>query len=109
MRPLITGIQGLVALVVLALGGMTLPAGAAGANIVWVSFHPDDDTPSQAAADAGFTQAPDAGYTQLLRSAGHTVTRVVTSSTPDVEYLETFDLIIISRSVGSGNYQTPES
>lgn len=79
------------------------------ANIAWVSFHPADDQPSSAAATAGFTEAPDAPYTQLLRDNGHTVTRVVTSATPDVDYLNTFDLVIISRSVPSGNYQNPPS
>ncbi|MBL9135186.1 MAG: hypothetical protein JNK85_04930 [Verrucomicrobiales bacterium] len=86
-----------------------LKADAAGANIVWVSFHSADNTPSAAAVGAGFTQAPDAAYTQLLRSAGHTVTRYVTTATPDVALLNTFDLVVISRSVPSGNYQTPES
>lgn len=82
---------------------------AATANIVWVSFHSADNTPSGAAAGAGFTQAPDFEYTQLLASTGHTVTRYVTTATPDVAYLNTFDLVIISRSVPSGNYQTEES
>ena len=45
------------------------------ANIFWVSFHPDDNMPSADALAAGFLQAPDAGYTQLLRNAGHNVTR----------------------------------
>src|SRR5262245_3838508 len=75
------------------------------ANIYWVSFHADDNTPSAAAATAGFTNAPDAGYTQLLRTNGHTVTRVITSDTPDTALLNTADLVIISRSVGSGNYE----
>ena len=81
----------------------------AAANVVWVSFHAADDSPSAAAAGAGFTQAPDGDYTRLLRNAGYTVTRYVTSATPDVNLLNTFDLVIISRSVPSGNYQTPES
>lgn len=85
------------------------PPAEEGANIVWVSFHAGDDEPSQAAADAGFTRAPDAGYTDLLASAGHTVTRYVTSTFPDVDYLNTFDLVIISRSVPSGDYQQPDS
>lgn len=80
-----------------------------GANIVWVSFHPGDDEPSAAAATAGFTNASDVAYTQLLREAGHQVTRYVTTATPDVDQLNTFDLVIISRAVPSGNYQTPES
>jgi uncharacterized surface protein with fasciclin (FAS1) repeats len=74
-------------------------------NIAWVSFHPADDQPSTAAADAGFTEAPDVGYTELLRSAGHNVTRIVTSNNPDAGLLNRFDLIIISRSAPSGDYQ----
>ncbi|HUS33929.1 MAG TPA: hypothetical protein VM680_01130, partial [Verrucomicrobiae bacterium] len=82
---------------------------AAPAKIVWVSFHNGDAEPSAAAAGAGFTEAPDVGYTKLLAEAGHTITRYVTTATPDVDFLNTFDLVIISRSVPSGNYQTPES
>lgn len=79
------------------------------ANIIWVSFHGGDGTPSANAATAGFTQAPDIGYTDLLKSAGHTVTRMVSSATPDVATLNKADLVIISRSVASGNYQTDAS
>jgi hypothetical protein len=89
--------------------GMPIHSHAATANIGWVSFHPADDTPSGAAAGAGFTAAPDADYTQILRSAGHTVTRMVTSAAPDVAQLNSFDLVIISRSVPSGHYQTVDS
>lgn len=85
------------------------PVVADPANIVWVSFHTGDAEPSANAAAAGFTEAPDVGYTKLLTEAGHTVTRYVTTATPDVALLNTFDLVIISRSVPSGNYQTPES
>ncbi len=80
-----------------------LPSNAA--NIAWVSFHSADDSPSAAAAGAGFTEAPDAGYTQLLRSNGHSVSRIATSATPDAATLNGYDLIIISRSVPSGHYQ----
>lgn len=76
-----------------------------GANVYWVSFHPDDNTPSANALAAGFIQAPDAGYTQLLRNAGHTVTRVLSSGTPNISLLNAADLVIISRSVPSGDYQ----
>ncbi|HVR36345.1 MAG TPA: LamG-like jellyroll fold domain-containing protein, partial [Methylomirabilota bacterium] len=82
-------------------------ASATGANIAWISFHPADDEPSGAAAGVGFTEAPDVGYTQLLEADGHTVTRFVTSGTPDTATLNTFDLVIISRSVPSGDYQDP--
>ncbi len=97
------------ALAILLTPGLSNRALAAGANIVWVSFHAADTTPSAAAATAGFTQAPDAEYTQLLRAAGHTVTRYITTATPDVNFLNTFDLVIVSRSVPSGNYQQPAS
>lgn len=80
-----------------------------GANIVWVSFHNADNEPSAAAAGAGFTEAPDVEYTRLLQAAGHRVTRYLTTTTPDVAFLNTFDLVIVSRSNPSGNFQTPES
>ncbi|MCI0745300.1 MAG: hypothetical protein L0Y58_07835 [Verrucomicrobia subdivision 3 bacterium] len=75
------------------------------ANIIWVTFHSDDNTPSTAAASAGFTNAPDAGYTQLLRDNGHTVTRYLTRDIPEANVLNAADLVIISRSVPSGNYE----
>lgn len=84
------------------------PAGPkTSARIAWVSFHRADATPSAAAAAAGFTKAPDVAYTDLLKENGHDVTRVLTSGTPDAALLNAFDLIIISRSVGSGDYQDP--
>jgi uncharacterized surface protein with fasciclin (FAS1) repeats len=76
-----------------------------GNNVAWVSFHAADDEPSIDAAAAGFTLAPDIGYTDLLKSRGHQVTRIVTSGTPDAGLLNRFDLVIISRSVPSGDYQ----
>jgi hypothetical protein len=78
------------------------------ANIIWISFHSADNTPSAAAATAGFTQAPDVGYTQLLANNGHTVTRVVTLDNAGLNaaMLNAADLVIISRSVPSGHYQT---
>lgn len=74
-------------------------------DILWVSFHSADDTPTTAAADAGFTAAPDVGYTQLLAANGHNVTRYVTTATPDAAMLNAADLVIVSRSVPSSNYQ----
>jgi hypothetical protein len=102
----------LVLLVTLALSGSSLPA----ANIAWVSLHPADNTPSAAAATAGFTNAPDAGYTALLAANGHHVTRFVSVDnidtalfpdgiTPILPALQTNDLIILSRSSASGHYQ----
>jgi hypothetical protein len=79
-----------------------------GARIAWISFHPEDDTASAAAQTAGFTNAaPDVGYTELLRANGHDVTRFVSTGNPDTNVLNTFDLVILSRSVGSGEYQDP--
>ena len=72
---------------------------------MWVSFHPADVTPSALAITAGFTNAPDKAYTDLLTANGHTVTRVVTSGTPNATQLNAADLVIISRSVPSGDYQ----
>jgi hypothetical protein len=79
------------------------------ANIAWVTFHPADGTPSANAALAGFTVAPDIGYTALLAAQGHTVTRIVRfdSATPAlVAPLNAYDLVVISRSVPSGDFQT---
>jgi len=79
------------------------------ANIAWVSFHPADNSPSSGASGLGFTNAPDAPYTQLLRANGHTVTRVVVfdNATPEtVGFLNQYDLVIISRSVNSGFFET---
>jgi len=75
------------------------------ANIAWVSFHPADDTPSTAAGDAGFTEAPDVLYTSALRNGEYAVDRIITSATPDTALLNTYDLVIISRSVSSSHYQ----
>ncbi len=80
---------------------------AIGANpdtIVWVSFHGADDAPTSGAADAGFTEAPDIGYTDLLKGAGYNVMRYVTTKTPDTAVLNAADLVIISRSVDSSHY-----
>lgn len=92
---------------VIILAYILLGLNAHAANVAWVSFHSADDTPAANAAAAGFTQAADIGYTDLLKANGHTVTRFVTSGTPDVTTLETFDLVVISRSVPSSDYQDP--
>jgi hypothetical protein len=65
--------------------------------------------PSTAAGTAGFVEAPDVGYTDLLSAAGHNVTRIVSSANPNVNQLNMFDLVMISRSNPSGNFQTPAS
>jgi hypothetical protein len=93
----------------LALTLLALPCSAA--DIAWVSFHAADGTPSAAAGAAGFTQAPDVGYTQALTAAGHNVTRVLTHGMPytaeETAALNAFDLVIVSRSNPSGNFQDP--
>jgi len=79
-------------------------------NIAWVSFHPGDNQPSAAVAQLGFTQAPDAPYTQLLSAQGYNVTRFVTQDDAPpalINALNTNDLVIISRSVASAHYQSP--
>ena len=91
-------------------GGPTGPVPPAGysakssLNIAFVSFHGESDTASADAAAAGFTEASDKGYTDLLEAAGHSVTRVVTSNSPDVDLMNSFDVVIISRAVSSGHY-----
>ena len=82
---------------------VTLPVQKEGA-IVWVSYHAADDEPHADAAAVGFTQAPDIEYTDLLRAQGYDVTRYVTTKSPDVDYLNGFDLVIISRTASSGHY-----
>ncbi|RPJ36642.1 MAG: discoidin domain-containing protein, partial [Planctomycetaceae bacterium] len=93
-----------VAFLVFSLGFcLSLPASAA--NIVWVSFHPADNTPGSGAAGAGFTTATDKGYTDLLQANGFTVTRYVQTASPNAALLNAADLVIISRSVASGSFQ----
>ncbi len=72
--------------------------------VAWVSYHAADDEPHADAAAVGFTQAPDIGYTDLLKANGYDVVRVLTSQEPDVENLNAFDLVIISRTASSGHY-----
>lgn len=89
------------------LSAVSLPA----ANIAWVSLHPADNSPNAAAAGASFTNAPDIGYTALLTAAGHKVTRFVSVDSmqnfPDtIAAMNTNQLVIISRSVPSGHYDT---
>jgi len=83
-------------------GGVTEPPKG---NIVWVSFHSAEATPTAAAVTAGFTEAPDAAYTRLLAENNYTVTRYVTTATPDPAAFAEADLVIVGRSVPSGHYQ----
>ncbi len=75
------------------------------ANIIWVSFHGADDMPSAGAAGAGFAEAPDKPYTDLLAADGYSVTRYITTNAPDAAVLDAADLVIVSRSVASSGYQ----
>jgi len=77
----------------------TEPPPPAGPKIIWVSYHGADDAPSAGAAGDGFTEAPDKGYTDLLKANGYDVTRYITTATPDPAVLNAADLVIISRSV----------
>jgi hypothetical protein len=85
-----------------------LPASAA--NIAWVTFHDNARAASAGAAAVGFTLPPDLGYTDLLTSAGHTVTRVLSINDPEtvagqLATINGFDLAIIGRSTSSNHYQ----
>jgi hypothetical protein len=79
------------------------------ANIAWISFSSADNTPTAAAVTAGFTMAPDIGYTDLLTGAGHTVTRLLAGDNadtlPQFSNLNSYDLVIIGRGVASGYFQ----
>jgi hypothetical protein len=86
---------------------LALAASAHAANVAFVSFH-DTDAPSPDAAAAGLTSAADIGYTDLLTANGHSVTRYLTKNDPtaaDAAIYNAADLVVISRSVSSGNYQ----
>jgi len=83
----------------------TTGAAAAKPQVIWVSFHGADDAPSAGAVGNGFTEAPDKGYTDLLKANGYDVTRYIQTGTPDVNVLNAADLVIVSRSVASGSYQ----
>ena len=78
---------------------------ASAASIAWVSFHGDAAVPTTNAANAGFTEAPDKAYTDLLQSAGHTVTRFTTADNFNTAQLLGFNLVILGRGVNSGHYQ----
>jgi hypothetical protein len=91
----------------LSLGCLLCAGRLPAANITWVSFHATD-APSSAAAGAGYTEAPDIGYTDLLTANGHNVTRFLTHEPLTADELNTLnasDLVIIGRSVNSGHYE----
>ncbi len=92
-----------------ALIGLSAISSLSAANIAWVTVHAGDNSPTAAAATAGFTQAPDVGYTDFLAANGNTVTRIVATAAPDVAALSSYDLVIIGRSNVSGFFQTAAS
>jgi len=85
---------------------MAAAISAGAASVAWVSFHSGDNTPSAGAVGAGFAQAPDIGYTDLLTANGYNVTRFVTADEFNVSQLLGFDLVIIGRGVASTHYQS---
>jgi hypothetical protein len=81
------------------------------ASIAWVSYHSADNLPTVNAGNAGFTNAPDVGYTALLAANGHTVTRFVRTNEFEgdptlVAALNTNQLVIIGRSITSGDFDS---
>src|SRR5688500_5920805 len=100
---------GAIAALIASAVGLPIHIQSAPQDIVFVSYHAAEDTPAGPAATWGFSQAADIEYTRLLRAAGHNVTRYVTTASPDTNFLNGFDLVIISRSVPSGHYQTDPS
>ena len=82
------------------------PAAAPSPQITW-GFLPwaANDGPSTAAAGIGFTDAPDKGYTDLLKANGYNVVRYLQTGTPDLAVINASDLVIVSRSVASGSFQ----
>jgi hypothetical protein len=87
------------------LNSVAFMAGAGKTNVLWISQHPTDNSPTAAAAANGFTNAPDKGYTELLRTNGYRVTRALPSNIPNASAVSTNDVIILGRSVGSGIVQ----
>jgi hypothetical protein len=94
----------------LAAGAMLVGSGPSqAANIVWVT----DNSPAGFSALGGAVFAEDGWYT-LLTNAGHTVIRFNPSdsqntppSAAEFAALNTNDLIILGRSIGSGHFQAP--
>ena len=99
--------------ILLTVGLAALAVSSQATSVAWVSFHSDPGgLPSTNAAAAGFTQAPDIGFTDLLTGAGYDVTRIQTQDVTDMAAAAVlastyngYDLVIVSRSVNSGNYQ----
>lgn len=91
-------------------------ASAYSASIVWVSeMFPtgtgasDKSSATEGVFGAGTGPYPDQGMVDLLTGAGHTVTRFnpadsVALTAGNISQLNTYDLIIIGRSIPSGNF-----
>jgi hypothetical protein len=87
-------------------------------NIIWVSDQlvidtgtSDNDGGASGVFGSGAGPYPDEGILNLLRAAGHTITRFNPSnssvlSATEVATLNLSDLIIIGRSIGSGSFDT---
>jgi len=100
-----SGASGLILIDDITLGTDPVAPENDGPTIVWVSFHGGGNAPSSGAVGDGFTEAPDKAYTDLLQANGYNVIRYLTTNAPDVDTLNTVDLVIISRSVASSGYQ----
>lgn len=97
---------------------LALTLGAEAANLVWVSDQlpigtgaSDNDGGAEGVFTSGAGPYPDQGFVNLLTAAGHTVTRFNPSgsaplSAANVAALNTYDLIIIGRGIGSGAFDS---
>ena len=95
---------------------LALTLGGQAASIVWVSDQlpigsgtTDNDGGAEGVFTTGAGPYPDQGFVNLLTAAGHTVTRFNPSgsaplSAANVAALNTHDLIIIGRSIGSAAF-----
>jgi hypothetical protein len=92
----------------LFLGSLGFAHHVQAADIAWFSFHANADMASTAAMNAvpPHTVAPDKAYTDLLIANGHNVTRFLSTGAPNAAALNAFDVVMISRSVPSGDYET---
>ena len=99
----------------LALTPVAAPAG----NIVWVSDQfvvntaaSDNEGGAEGRFGVGTGPYADDGLVALLRAAGHTLTHYNPPASPavlsdaDIAQLNTFDLVILSRSLGSASFDT---
>ena len=88
-------------------------------NIVWVSDQlpkgsgtSDNDGGALGKFTSGPGPYPDEAFLTLLAAAGHTVTRYNPPGSPnvvsdaDVAQLNSFDLVVLTRSLGSGSFDT---